>query len=108
FLALDLLHGDLKRRLSARQLGVAVVSRELQLHVARLSGPRSEQALLEPRDQLAPAQLDQLVATLAARERDHRRLARSLIQGGQTPDVVDDHEVALAGRALRRLQARET
>ena len=46
-LELDLLDGDLERRLAPGELLVAVVGGERQLDRARLAGARAEQALLE-------------------------------------------------------------
>ena len=73
-LELDLLDGHLERRLPPGELLVAVVGGEGQLHRARLAGARADEPLLEARDQVAAAQLDQLVATLAARQLLQRRL----------------------------------
>ena len=82
----------------------AVVRGERQLDRARLAGARSEQTLLEPGDQVAAAELHELVAALATLERD-RRLPRGGILRRQVADVVDDDEVALPGRPLDRIQA---
>ena len=68
-LVLDLLDGDLKRSVPAGEVLGAVVRGERQLDRARLSGGGSEQALLEAGNQIAAAELDELVATLAALER---------------------------------------
>ena len=68
-LLLDLLDGDLKRRVAPGEVLGAVVGGELQLDRARLAGAGAEQALLEAGDQVAAAELDQLVAALAALER---------------------------------------
>ena len=76
-LELDLLDGDLERRSPPGQLLVAVVGRKRQLDRARLAGARSQQSLLEPRDQVAAAELDQLVAALATRQRLPRGARRS-------------------------------
>ena len=83
-----------------------MVGREGDLHRALLAGARAEQALLEARNRPAGADLDELVAPLAAGHGSARRLARAGI-GGVPRDVVDHDEVAFLGRPLRRLQARE-
>src|SRR5438876_1169019 len=64
-LGLDLLHRHLERRPAPRQLGARVVLREGHLDRAHVARARPEQALLEARQQVPPAQLEQLVAALA-------------------------------------------
>ena len=75
-LALDLLDGDLERRVAPGELLVAVVVGEASASTVRVSPALApEQALLEAGDQVAGAELDELVAALAARERLRARLA---------------------------------
>src|SRR4029077_15241575 len=57
--------------------------------------------------QVAASELDQLVAALAARERSPPLCLAGGIALGERADVVDDHEVALGGRPVGRLQPRE-
>src|SRR6185312_8318584 len=105
----DLLHVDREHGDAPGELLVGVVAREGQLDVPALARARADQALLEPRDQVPAAELDELVAALAAGERPQLVLARlgvallarpGLVLNRQRPDVVDHDEVALLRRAV--------
>ena len=96
-LALDLLDVDLEDRVLAGELGRGVVGRERQLDLAVLARARAGELLLEAGDEPPGPELDELVAPLAALERDV--VDRAL--------VVHDDEVAVLGRLLEGLQARE-
>ena len=93
-LGLDLLDRDGELGLLAGQLLGAVVVGERDLDRALLAGDRARELLLEARDEPARAELDHLVAALAAGEGDAVERAQ----------VVHHHEVALGGGALDRLQ----
>ena len=93
---LDLLDGELElRRLAGDVLGGVVVG-ERRVDGLLLARGDADEALLEARDQAAGADLDELVAALAALE----GLAVD------RADEVEDHEVAVGGRAVDDLQAR--
>ena len=74
-LELDLLDGHGEHGVPAGELLGRVVGRECQLHVLLLAGARADERLLEARDQVAAAELDELVAALAALERLQALLA---------------------------------
>src|SRR5438876_3982718 len=107
-LGLDLLDGHLERRLAPGQLNVVVARRKRDLHRARLASLGPEQALLEALDQVATAELHQLVAAVAARQALPPASAAAARAAGREPAAVVHHqEVALGCRARRRLQARQ-
>ncbi len=83
-LVLDLLDGHLEGGIRTRQLLAWVVGRKGQLDRAGLPRRGALQALLEAGDQIARAELDELIAPLPALE----RLARD------RAEVVDHDEVA--------------
>ena len=95
-LVLDVLDGDLELRVLARDVLGAVLLRERRLDGALLADRGADEALLEAGDEVARAELDELVATLAAGERlaVHRALE------------VDRQEVAVLGGALDGVQVR--
>ena len=105
-LALDLLHRHLEGGIAPRELTRAVVGREGELDRALLAGGCAEQRLLEAGDQVAAAELDELVAPLAALERLEARNPVGSLDRARA-DVVDHDEVAVLGGALGGLQARE-
>ena len=95
-LGLDLVHGDLERRRLAGELLAGIVVGERHLDGLDVARGGAEQLLLEPRDQVAGAELDQLVAARAALER--LTLERA--------DVVDDDLIARRRGALHGLERR--
>src|SRR5271165_858577 len=111
-LELDLLDRHLEGRLASGEFTVVVVGRKGDLDGPRLAGGGTEQTLLEAGDQVAATQFDQLVAAIAAGQLlQVHATQRSLLLGGvghdQRAHVVDDDEVALAGRTIHALKARE-
>ena len=96
-LLLDLLHLHGERGVLARELLGRVVVREGELDGALLARGRARELLLEAGDQPAGAELHDLPAALAALE--GRPVDR--------PDVVHDHEVAVARLAFDGLERRE-
>src|SRR4051794_295468 len=95
-LLLDLLHRDRELGLAALEVVGAVIVGKGDGDRALLAGLRARELLLEARDQASRAELDHLVAPLAAGE----RLAV------QRADVVRHHEVAALGGPLDRLELR--
>ena len=93
-LGLDLLDRDRELGLLAREVLGAVVLGELDLDRALVAGGRALELLLEAGDEPARAELDHLVAALAAAE----RLA------AERAEEVHDHEVAGGGGALDGLE----
>ncbi len=108
FLELDLLDGDLKRSVTSSELLAAVIAGERERDGARLARGRAQQPLLEPGDQVPGAELHQLIAALAARERLPAWLAALEVLARERADVVDDNEVAGSGGALRGLEPSKT
>src|SRR5207237_278689 len=105
-LRLDLLDGDLERGVAAGELLVRVVGGERHRDVAPLTAARPDQPLLEAGNQVAGAQLEQLVAPLCPREGAQvRLLLRARLD--QRARVVHHHEVTLGGGTLGGLQARQ-
>ena len=92
---LDLLDGELERRRLAGDVLGGVVVGERRVDGLLLAGGDADEALLEAGDQAAGADLDELVAALAALE----GLAVD------RPDEVEDHEVAVLRGAVDDLQA---
>src|SRR3954454_7920569 len=93
-LGLDLLDRDGELGLPAGQLGRAVVIGEGDRDGALVAGRRARELVLEAGHEAARAELDHLVAPLAAGE--GLALERA--------EVVHDHEVARGGGAVRRLE----
>ena len=65
-LELDLLDGDVEGRVATGEVAVPVLVREAQGQRALIARGRTEQAVLEALDQVPAAELDELVAALAA------------------------------------------
>src|SRR6202035_3435041 len=87
-----------------------IVAGERQRDLALLARARADERLLKAWNQVAAAELDQLVATFAALELHKtalRRLALITILAAaldERADLVDHDEVALGGSSLSSLQ----